>query len=86
EGRDLAVRDHHGVPRPGDAGLLVHLQRLDRHVRADDDHPAHRDDRPLPRLPRAQDGPAPGGPPGGRDRRRGRRAGLLPAAEHVAVV
>ena len=61
-------------------------RRLDRHVRADDDHAADPDGHPLPRLPRQEDGPAPRGPQGRRDRRRRRRAGLLPAVLLVAAV
>ena len=74
------------VRAAGGSGLLVHHRGLDRHLRAGDDRPADRDDHPLPRVPRLAHGPASGGPQGGRDRRRGRRAGLLPALLLVAAV
>ena len=72
EGRGMDLRDHHRVRGGGGSRLLVPLRGLDRHLRAGDDRAAHRDDHPLPRVPRLAHGPAAGGPQGGRDRRRGR--------------
>ena len=86
EGRSVDLRDHRPVRRGGGPGLLVHHGGLDRHSALVMTASCSRDDHPLPRLPRLADGPAAGGPQGGRDRRRRRGAGLLPALLLVAAV
>ena len=72
--------------RAGLARLLVDRRGSDRHHGAGDDHPAHRPDHLLPRLPRPPDGTASGGPQGRRDRRGSGGAGVLPAVQLVAAV
>ncbi|CAA9332806.1 MAG: Cytochrome c oxidase polypeptide IV, partial [uncultured Friedmanniella sp.] len=80
------VRRPHGLPRRHHAGLLDPLPGPRRHHGSGVDLLPHADDRRLPGAGRPPAGPCSGGQARRRDRRGRRRARLLPAAEHVAVV